>query len=353
MQELEAGTTKVLVVTDISAQAFSNESFELIINFGIPTDSDTYLERAVKNQSGSYKVISLVGPLDFGNFHFLKKTAELEFTQIQPPPQDAIVKRAFSNLCQQTIQSPGQHDERSRSMARMLLTGEAGDSSFQENVLTTLFYNTLNAVVATPGAGPSDSDDRHERPSRGGDFRGRQDRGPRRDNRDNFRGREQNEDFDNGDYQERGHDEGPRGQRQERGERDDRRGGQRPPPPPKDLRFYVGHGTRSGFTSEELTGLLRKNLEGTEVDFQDDMIHRVIVRDLYTFVDFQESIGLDISNALHNVKRESGEEFYICKTVTIPARALRLQRTAKDEMATATKPVLTSPLMMRPLSSKA
>jgi ATP-dependent RNA helicase DeaD len=292
LQQVRSKEVCAVVVTDIAARNLNLGEFDLVVNYSIQSDGDLYLQRcgiptgATAETSGgegerpvrqpAKKVVSMVGPLDIGNFHFLKKAANVEFTKLEPPSKEQVFSARIENLAGKAARSQSGGEENLKAMAAMVLSHPQKDaivSFLLQNVLEVMpqLSADLEKAVAErdswvqddsvqPGAyrqGGGDDDrgngDRggggygrgrggRDRDSRGGDNRGG---GGRRggydsrggDSRGGFRGGERRfedapaggeENFDDdrqpSDNGGRGYDEGGEGGSYDRGPRQGRGG---------------------------------------------------------------------------------------------------------------------------------
>jgi ATP-dependent RNA helicase DeaD len=96
MKKLRSGTLRYLIATDVAARGIDLEQLELVVNYSIHEQAETYVHRTGRTgRAGrSGKAVSLVGPQDFSAFYNLKKSfpkeiKELELSATAEEPQIA------------------------------------------------------------------------------------------------------------------------------------------------------------------------------------------------------------------------------------------------------------------------
>ncbi len=329
VKQSQRGELSVLVVTDISARNIEVEDVDLIVNYSIPADPEGYIHRLGRSGRGGkrHTIISLVSPLDIGNFHYIKKFVETPFQKAELPTKDTMANIKFKNLAQVAERQALQNDPALLELVKQVLKADS-----KESLIAMLLHNTLNVIPTLrastereqhPGGGRQDDEGGEERQGRDrGDDRGgrgrdrnrrgrdRDDRGDRRDRGDRDhrggRGRDRYQDDEfqgqpsGGDegYQGQGDDQGgdyeERGERQGRGRRDR---GERQPyvPPQRDVRIYIGSGSRHGLSEQKFRELVTQNCAGAE-----EKIKRFSARDCYSFVDIAEEAADEVVNKLDN-----------------------------------------------------
>lgn len=319
LSALREGKLCALIMTDVSAESLNGDCFKFVINYAVPADPDTYLERiarACAKAKETCTVISLIGPLDISNFHYIKKLVGSEFTKLDAPPPTDIIRRRTEGLLK-TARQAALNDERLSQMAAIILEdNEAFDAQAKKDLLIYLLNNTVNAPS---NSGASSSREREDRSDRNGYGRNSQSRDRRRGGRYS---RDRDAEHDSG--SEDAHDEGggdnrSSDSRRSFGSNRDRQRGDAPKPSVKELRYYIGHGQKDGFNQEELVNLL-KQVSGD--DFKPDVLKRFTLRDLYSFADFPQDQAPALFEALSKVNRSNEQPLFICKATSIyPPRA--------------------------------
>ena len=291
LAEFEEGQTSALVLTDVSAESIKRIGAGLVINHSVPSDPDVYLDRLSKIANPKdLLVVSFVGPLDFSNFHFLKKVVENEFVKLDPPSYQEVAKRRLLGFAENNKSAAWLNDEKVK-----LFAGLFSDSTFlsaeqREIVLAGLVNAFLNPPAAS--AGPAQH-------SEG-------DRGPRRDRHSHRRDRGDEGEMEGNGFSDMGEP------REGRHERRERRG-----PAPKDARLYIGQGKDKGYGQADFVNALKSALEGSSVEWSDALVKRFTQRELYCFVDIADEVA---QIALPKLKEAGagGDKLVVCNAVSIP-----------------------------------
>ena len=113
---------------------------DIIVNYSIDEDPETYTKRMGRDGAPS-KVISLVTPLDFGSFHFLKKTFKSEFIKCELPSGEDIAAAKFKNLCDEATAVNHSESEEYTALLKQIT-----DSDSKDVILAYLLHNTLAVI---------------------------------------------------------------------------------------------------------------------------------------------------------------------------------------------------------------
>lgn len=280
-QSLRSGEISVLIVTDISARDFDLNIPRVIVNYAIHEDPEIYLHRTADHETleNLTKVLSLVSPLDFGNFHFLKKVVDFELVQGKLPDAEVLAKIASESLIDELLKKGKElNDTQVDSLVSRVLEHEN-----KEMLLKGLIHNTLNEIPALRESLM--------------DNKGRRRRGDRRSQNEN---RSQ----DNRSSESSGSGNTGRSERPRRNL----------PPPKRDLRFYLGAGLSDGFSEAEFVELFEKQCGGTP-----ETVKRFSLRNCYSFVDLAEEGSESYIDQLLNLSRKNGANLVAYKATTISA----------------------------------
>lgn len=277
-----------LIITDVAAQDLEIDSFSVVVNYGIHEDPEIYLHRITGYETAKNlkEVISLVSPLDFGNFHYLRKVVTLDFSKEELPTEASVAKAQSELLFAGALEGPHLTDEAALALVSSVLEHENRDQ-----ILTLLLHNTLSVLPKLKDSAQGGRDNRNKR-GRDRDSRDDRDRGDRNRSRRNDSGDDRNN-----------HREAKKDL----------------PPPKKDARFYIGHGSEHGFTESEL----KEVMQGAGVDTA--VIQRLSVRELYSFLDVPEEVGEDVFTKLDGAEMKE-DQFFIRK-----ATMINLPREAEDD----------------------
>jgi ATP-dependent RNA helicase DeaD len=277
--EVQAGTIKVVVTTDIGATELKMNNFEYIINYSIHEDPETYFNRCADVKPGAKikHVLSLVSPLDLGNFHYLRKLAEFEFEKGELPTKADLMKGKMEKLFADAAASTAQSEE-----GMLELVEQITSNANSKGIIAFLLNNTLVALPealaqARPKGGSQERGEFNDRGDRqGGRNDRRNDRGPRRD-RDS-----------NQDHPRRGQDENVKAE----------------------VRYYLGVGSSSTSVEQIKTLLTEKGLE-------DSAVKRIFLRDSYGFVDASTEAAEQVLAALKDTEI-AGAKLYSVKATELP-----------------------------------
>lgn len=83
LQQLRSGELKYLIATDIAARGIDIKGLDMVINFAVHNEVETYIHRTGRTgRAGAEgRAISIVGPQDFGAFYTIQKQLKLEMTE--------------------------------------------------------------------------------------------------------------------------------------------------------------------------------------------------------------------------------------------------------------------------------
>ena len=130
MKKIKSKELPILVATDIAARGLDIEALDMVINFSLHSEPELYVHRTGRTgRAGRSGVaLSLVGPKDFGSFHFITKVIKAEFKKIELPTDREIAEARLAHLAQMLRESQLQIGERDRLIAKKLLV-EGGISN--------------------------------------------------------------------------------------------------------------------------------------------------------------------------------------------------------------------------------
>lgn len=292
LQEVLQGEITALVLTDVSARDLNVESLDLVINYSIHDDPETYIHRIGTGEtSGNIrKVISIVSPLDLANFHYLKKLLEFEFVKGELPSGAELLRSQLQNL--EKSAEAGAHLE---DAAVAELARELNSRTDAEKLIGLLLYNTIRVIPGLQQDTQRSSGGRDRYRDDEGEGQDRDDRrGGRGNDRDNRRGSRRDRDDD---YGNREFSNGDR-------DRDDDRSRRREPPPTKRYtRLYLGQGAKSGLNEDGFKELISSKWRAPV----DEEVTRFRLRDHYAFVDVAEELADEVVDALGAVATKNGD----------------------------------------------
>lgn len=92
MNRFRSGDLKLLIATDVAARGIDIKDIELVVNYAIHEQAETYVHRTGRTgragRSGT--ALSLVGPQDFFAFNTLKKSLPVDLKEISQPAQSPV-----------------------------------------------------------------------------------------------------------------------------------------------------------------------------------------------------------------------------------------------------------------------
>ena len=87
MENLKSGELRLLIATDVAARGIDVDQLELVVNYAIHDEPETYVHRTGRTgragRSGT--AISLVTPQDFGAFYGLRRKLPIEIKELKLP----------------------------------------------------------------------------------------------------------------------------------------------------------------------------------------------------------------------------------------------------------------------------
>jgi len=139
MKKIKEGELQFLIATDIAARGIDIEEMELVINYTIHDQPETYVHRTGRTgragRQGS--AISLIGPRDFGSFHFIKKVLDLDFIKAELPTDDEVADARLTHLYEILRTSGIEHKLRDKIVAGKLLKELGSIEEPAEDLLET------------------------------------------------------------------------------------------------------------------------------------------------------------------------------------------------------------------------
>ena len=129
MKKIRKQELQVLVATDIAARGLDIEQIDLVVNFSIHEQPESYVHRTGRTGRAGRKgrAISLVGPRDFGHFHHLNlMLSNIDFQKIDPPTDEEVSNARLVHLYEIIRQSEIDLTNRDTLVGRMLLKDIGG-----------------------------------------------------------------------------------------------------------------------------------------------------------------------------------------------------------------------------------
>lgn len=86
---VRAGNLKVLIATDVAARGIDISQIDLVVNYSIHDQHETYVHRTGRTGRAGRKgsAVSIIGPQDGSAFHLLKKAIDFEIKEFKLPDE--------------------------------------------------------------------------------------------------------------------------------------------------------------------------------------------------------------------------------------------------------------------------
>lgn len=127
MDRIRSGELRYLIATDIAARGIDIEQIELVVNYAIPEQTESYVHRTGRTGRAGRKgkAISLVGPHDFLTFQSLK-SLPFELKKESLPAEEDLAVSRLENLHQHLKKLKHKVRPRDKALATRILR-EFGD----------------------------------------------------------------------------------------------------------------------------------------------------------------------------------------------------------------------------------
>jgi ATP-dependent RNA helicase DeaD len=320
MQKIKNKELQFLIATDIAARGLDIESLDLVVNFAIHDQAESYVHRSGRTGRAGRagKTISLVSPRDFASFHQLTKLTNFEFKKMSLPTDQEVADARTAHIYEILREQHHELKERDMLVSRKLLAdgGITEPSEDLETIVAKLCRSVVEHAVAASvksldaemaeaepeGDGPKGNQRNERRGRDGGRDRGERRRDDRRD--DNRRDDSRREEPRRGDNRRDNRRAGVEGQEdwQERTPADPTDEYQSQPRKEEDpfTRMYLGQGKKHGLNQQVLTSLLGEFAEIPEND-----IYSVTMREHYGFFDVRLTSAKKIMEAMGSFDYDS------------------------------------------------
>ncbi len=340
MKKIANKEIAAVITNDSAVNTIQFDNFDTVVNYGIP-DPSAYQARIGGETPSSKlaKVVSIIGPLDFAAFHLLKKSLTSELIAKPLPSKSDVLASKVAKLVQAAERIDFMNDERIAEMVNQISANPKKDS-----IVAMLLNNTLNVLpelkkakeTAKPAArreqreddwqdgGFRESSSRRER----GGYRegGYREGGFREDREDSRRGRGRDRDrsgrgeYGEGRFSRNRRDDDRQmsnNSEMESSGSDDSAGFEsrrREEPPKKDIRFYIGSGSKDGLNKETFSAMVQEHC-----GLPDSEVKRFTLRNRYSFVDFAEEHAPAIIEKLAGASVKGGSPLLVKKATIISA----------------------------------
>ena len=202
---LKSGGLDILVATDVAARGLDVERLSLVVNYDIPTDTESYVHRIGRTGRAGRKgkAILFAAPRERRLLKAIERATRQEITMMDLPTRDEVTQTRISNFEKQILAICESED---LTFYRSLLAQIENNAEIaDQDLLAALLYMAQKDKPLQPVEEKFVEPRSNERSFDRGD-RGRRDRNDRGDRSDRGRGRNER----GGDRNERGGDK-PRG----------------------------------------------------------------------------------------------------------------------------------------------
>ncbi len=178
IQRLKNKTLDIVVATEVAARGLDVDRIDLVVNYDIPTDPESYVHRIGRTgRAGrSGKAITFVTPRERGLLGAIERTINTRIAQIQIPSLQQMHEKRVGNLSKKILEILGKEN---LSIHRELIERIAQESEYNAlDIAAALAYMSQGDSLSQP-----ESNDELSKPihvDRDRDY-GRQDGGGRRD----------------------------------------------------------------------------------------------------------------------------------------------------------------------------
>lgn len=148
MAKIKGGELQFIVGTDIAARGLDIEQIDLVFNYSLHEQSETYVHRTGRTgRAGrSGRAISLLGPQDLANFHYMKKTMKIDFKQLPLPTEEEVAGARLAHLYEIVRETHLEIRPRDQQVAAKLLQ-EAGEIANPEQDLVNIVAKLCRFAV--------------------------------------------------------------------------------------------------------------------------------------------------------------------------------------------------------------
>jgi ATP-dependent RNA helicase DeaD len=306
MKKIRAGDLQFLVATDIAARGIDIEQIDLVVNYNIHDQSESYTHRTGRTgRAGrSGKAISLVGPRDHGAFHYLKKVLDVEFKKIELPSDDELAEASLAHLYEVVREAKIEVKDRHNCVARKLIKELGGIEEPTEELeafVAKLCHHTIEHFVNLDALSLEDEIEKETRSekkneknrdrddSKRSSKRERSEKGDSRKRRDN--------NSEGSEKRSKRRQDGDKDKSKESEERSSRKKSSDKPDPKEDVRLYIGQGHAHGMTPD-----IFRNISSEMADIDNRDLKNLTIREHYGFVDVKRFTADSIAKNLNGIE---------------------------------------------------
>lgn len=293
MRKIRDEELRFLIATDIAARGIDIEQIDLVVNYNIHEQAETYVHRTGRTgragRSGT--AISLIGARDWGMFHHLKKVLGFEFEQIQLPTEEDIASARLSHLYEILRDSTTELHNKDLIVAKKLLA-DAGDNELLIENIAKLSRFTLEHYIKLEEMSLDEEEVEEEKKKPEKRETQRKERGqreerPRKEERPRREDRPRKEDRRTDDRR-KDNRRGPE-RREETFEREDKE--------PEELRVYLSQGRADGMSESLFT-----ELAASLANLDQENFNQISFREHYGWADMPEQFAKTLVKNMNGIE---------------------------------------------------
>lgn len=297
MNKIRAQDLQFLVATDIAARGIDIEQIDLVINYNIHDQTETYIHRTGRTgRAGrSGKAVSLIGPRDHGAFHFLKKVVDFEFTKLDLPQDDEVADARLAHLYELIRKGKIEVSERDMLVAKKLMKDLGGIESPEEELAQIVAKLCRFSVEHYIAAEAKALDEELEASPEEKQKKSRDKKGERESKGSRSKEKRRKE------------DESGSERRPSREQRD----------APEEVRVYLGLGSHHGLSRDSFL-----DIAASHANIDEEQLRKLSIREHYGFVDLLQPHADTLIENLKGVQFQ-GTELVVEKAASLSDRRRR------------------------------
>lgn len=150
MARIREGSLPILVATDVAARGIDIAQLDLVINYAIHEQPETYVHRTGRTGRAGRKgkAISIVGPHDFGSFYGLRKRLSIDLHKMALPTAEEVAEARLAHFYELVRESGIEANDKERALATKLL-GDLGDVQLPADELVEMIAKLYRLALGT------------------------------------------------------------------------------------------------------------------------------------------------------------------------------------------------------------
>jgi ATP-dependent RNA helicase DeaD len=140
LAKIKADELHLLVATDIAARGIDINELDLVVHYSLHDQPDTYTHRTGRTGRAGHegRAISIVGPREYGAFHYLTKALDVSFQKIDLPTDEDVANARLVHLYKKLRENDDKLDTRVLLSAKKLLQDHGEIEEVNEELLETI-----------------------------------------------------------------------------------------------------------------------------------------------------------------------------------------------------------------------